>query len=310
MLGLTVGGVGAMIAAPGQRVDYLTGNGVALRFAGIFEPAAHLDTRLLRGMNTVPPVGDLLRQWRQRRRLSQLDCAVAADISTRHLSFLETGRSLPSREMLLHLADLLEVPLRERNTLLMAAGFAPVFREHALSDPALQAARAAVERVLQGHEPFPALAVDRHWSLLAANSAVPRMLQVADPALLQPPINVLRVSLHPRGLAPHIVNLGAWREHLFIRLRRQIEVSGDATLAALLEELKGYPGPTYSPTEAERLQSSFIVPIQLAVGDSVLSFISTTTVFGTPLDVTLSELAIEAFLPADAETARKVLDGV
>ena len=261
-------------------------------------------------MPTARPVGDLLRQWRQRRRMSQLDFAVEANISTKHLSFLETGRSQPSREMLLHLTELLEVPLRERNTLLTAAGFAPVFQERALSDPALQAARAAVERVLQAHEPFPALAVDRHWSLLAANSAVRHLMQVADATLLQPPINVLRVSLHPAGLAPHIVNLGEWREHLFGRLRRQIEVTGDASLGALLEELKGYPGPTHSASETERLQAAFIVPMRLAVGGEVLSFISTTTVFGTPLDITLAELAIEAFLPADLVTTRKLMASI
>jgi transcriptional regulator with XRE-family HTH domain len=256
---------------------------------------------------TQESVGTLLRDWRQRRRLTQMDLALDADISPRHLSFVETGRAQPSREMLLHLTGLLEVPLRERNTLLTAAGFAPVFRERALSDPALQAARAAVERVLQAHEPFPALAVDRHWSLLAANSAVTHLMQVADATLLQPPINVLRVSLHPAGLAPHIVNLGEWREHLFARLHRQIEVTGDASLGTLLEELKGYPGPTHSASETERLQAGFIVPMRLAVGGDVLSFISTTTVFGTPLDITLAELAIEAFLPADPETTRKLM---
>lgn len=246
--------------------------------------------------------------------MSQLAFAVEANISTKHLSFLETGRSQPSRDMLLRLAELLEVPLRERNTLLLAAGFAPMFAERALSDPALQAARSAVERVLQAHEPFPAIAVDRHWSLLAANSAAPRLMRVADARLLEPPINVLRVSLHPQGLAPHIVNLGEWREHLFFRLRRQLETSGDAALASLLEELKSYPGPTASTThlvsETDRLRAAFIVPMRLAVEGEVLSFISTTTVFGTPLDITLAELAIEAFLPADTQTARKLMASV
>jgi transcriptional regulator with XRE-family HTH domain len=261
-------------------------------------------------MPATPAVGDLLRHWRQRRRMSQLDFAVEANISTKHLSFLETGRAQPSREMLLRLAELLEVPLRERNTLLTAAGFAALFPQRALSDPALQAARLAVERVLQAHEPFPALAVDRHWVLLSANSAALRLMPVADPRLLEPPVNVLRISLHPDGMAPHIRNLGEWREHVFSRLRRQIEASADEALAALLEELRAYPGPTHSASEAERLQAPFIVPMRLAVGADVLSFISTTTVFGTPLDITLAELAIEAFLPADAETARKLLSGL
>ena len=170
-----------------------------------------------------------------------------------------------------------------------------LFKERALTDPALQPARAAIERLLQAHEPYPALAIDCHWSLLAANQAVMRLMQVPDPTLMQPPINVLRLSLHPGGLAPQILNLGEWREHLFFRLRRQIEISGDATIGALLEELKTYPGPAHSVAHGEQLRSSFIVPLRLAVNGDTLSFISTTTVFGTPVDVTLSELAIEAF---------------
>jgi len=166
------------------------------------------------------PVGDLLREWRQRRRMSQLDLASEAEISTRHLSFLETGRAQPSRDMVLHLAEQLEVPLRERNVLLVAAGFAPVFAERSLEDPALQSARKAVDLVLAGHEPYPALAVDRHWTLIAANGAVGRIIGGADASLLQPPVNVLRLSLHPKGLAPRIVNLPEWRAHLLARLRR------------------------------------------------------------------------------------------
>ena len=189
------------------------------------------------------PVGELLRGWRQRRRLSQLDLALEAEISSRHLSFLETGRSQPSRDMLLHLAERLDVPLRERNVLLTAAGYAPVFAERALTDPALQAARKAVELVLKGHEPFPALAVDRHWTLVAANAAVAPLLAGADPALLAPPVNVLRLSLHPNGLAPRIENLREWRAHLLERLRRQVELTADPVLAALMDELRAYPSP-------------------------------------------------------------------
>ena len=250
------------------------------------------------------PVGELLREWRQRRRLSQLDFAVEAEISSKHLSFLETGRSRPSREMLLKLAELLEVPLRERNTLLICAGFAPMFTERKLDDPALQAARDAMEMVLKGHEPYPALAVDRHWTLLAANRAVAPMLTGIKAELLTPPMNVLRASLHPDGLAPRIVNLGQWRAHIFARLRRQIEISADPVLIALLEELTAYPAPEHSTRDkAGDGTNAFVVPMRLATPVGVLSFISTTTVFGTPIDVTLSELALESFFPADAATA-------
>src|SRR3954452_10411455 len=193
-------------------------------------------------MNTaVRPIGDLLRDWRQRRHMSQLALATEADVSARHVSFLETGRAQPSREMLLRLADQLEIPLRERNGLLIAAGFAPVYAERPLDDPALIAAREAVELVLAGHEPYPAIAVDRHWTLIAFNKSIPRLLTAVDPELLKPPVNVLRLSLHPNGLAPSIINFGQWRAHLLERLRRQIEVSGDPVLADLLHELSNYP---------------------------------------------------------------------
>jgi transcriptional regulator with XRE-family HTH domain len=253
-------------------------------------------------------VGDLLREWRQRRRMSQLDLALEADISTRHLSFVETGRAQPSREMVLNLAERLEVPLRERNVLLVAAGFAPVFAERPLDDPALEVARKAVDLVLAGHEPYPALAVDRRWTLVAANSAVQRLITSADAALLTPPVNVLRLSLHPQGLAPRIANLGEWRAHLLARLHRQIETSGDPALADLLRELAAYPVRERSrQTRAGGTQHDYggvVVPIQLVADAGVLSFFSTTTVFGTPLDITLSELALEAFFPADEATAQ------
>jgi transcriptional regulator with XRE-family HTH domain len=250
------------------------------------------------------PIGTLLREWRQRRRLSQLDLSLDANISTRHLSYVETGRAAPSRAMVLHLAEQLEVPLRERNTLLAAAGYAPIYRERALADPALQAAREAVELVLRAHEPYPALAVDRHWNMLSHNRPVMALLEGVAPALLQPPINVLRLSLHPQGMASKIVNLAAWRAHLFERLRHQITVSADPTLTALLEELQGYPGPTVDePYEAIAL-NAVALPLQLRTAMGVLSFISTITVFGTPVDITLSELALETFFPADAATAQ------
>jgi transcriptional regulator with XRE-family HTH domain len=256
-------------------------------------------------MGTAHPVGDLLRDWRQRRRMSQLDLACEADISTKHLSFLETGRSVPSRDMVLHLAERLEVPLRERNVLLVAAGYAPVFPERPLQDPALQAARKAVDLVLAGHEPYPALAVDRHWRLIAANAAVTRLIAGADAKLLAPPVNVLRLSLHPQGMAPRIANYHEWRTHLLVRLRRQIDLTADPVLTQLLAELNGYPAPPGAKRERPTRNGDYagvVVPLQLAIGDSVLSFFSTITIFGTPLDITLSELALESFFPADAAT--------
>lgn len=253
---------------------------------------------------TRAPIGTLLRDWRQRRRLSQLDLALAAEVSTRHLSCLETGRAQPSREMVLRLAERLEVPLRERNRLLTAAGFAPMFAQRPLDDPAMRAAREAVELVLRGHEPWPALAVDRHWTLVSYNRAVPPLLAGLPPGLLQPPLNVMRLSLHPQGLAPRILNLAQWRLHLFARLRQQITASGDETLAALLDELKAYPVPTSHAAEAPVAEPAVVVPLQLASPAGTLSFISTTTVFGTPVDITLAELALETFFPADEATAR------
>jgi transcriptional regulator with XRE-family HTH domain len=252
------------------------------------------------------PVGHLLREWRQRRRLSQLDLACEAEISTRHLSFLETGRALPSREMLLHLAEQLEVPLRERNILLVAAGYAPAFSERALDDPALAAARRAIDQVLAGHEPYPALAIDRHWTLIAANVAIPPLLADVDPALLQPPANVLRLSLHPRGLAPRIANLAEWRAHLLARLRRQIDVTADPVLVELMQELMSYPlsgAARGGRTPVERAQAEVVTPFQLNTASGRLTFFSTTMVFGTPVDITLSELALETFFPADPATA-------
>jgi transcriptional regulator with XRE-family HTH domain len=252
------------------------------------------------------PVGDLLRAWRQRKRMSQLDLALEAEVSTRHLSFVESGRAQPSREMVLHLAERLEVPLRERNVLLVAAGFAPVFRERALQDPALAPVRTAIDLVLKGHEPYPALAVDRHWTMVASNAAVARLVRGADPSLLGPQVNVLRLSLHPKGLSSRIANLAEWRAHLLERLRRQIEASADPVLAQLLEELQAYPAaPAGSRSQRASPAADLagvVVPLQLVTDAGTLSLFSTTTVFGTPVDVTLSELALECFYPADAAT--------
>lgn len=253
---------------------------------------------------TVPqPFGEHLRHWRQHRRLSQLDLAQEAGVSSRHLSFVETGRSVPSREMVLRLAERLDVPLRERNALLVAAGYAPMYRERPLDDPALAAARQAVELILKSHEPYPALAMDRHWNLVAANAMLPPLMAGADPALLAEPINVLRLSLHPRGLAPRIVNLGQWRHHLLERLRQQIRATGDSALAALLEELSAYPMPEgASDTELGGELLGVAMPFRFRTPDGVLNFISTTTVFGSPVDLTLQELAVESFFPADPQT--------
>jgi transcriptional regulator with XRE-family HTH domain len=253
-------------------------------------------------MGQVTAIGEHLRSWRQRRRMSQLDLACEADISTRHVSFLETGRARPSRDMVLHLAERLDVPLRERNVLLVAAGFAPVFAERPLDDPALTVAREAVELVLAAHEPYPAIAVDRHWTLVASNKASSRVFGEISPELAQPPVNVLRTALHPDGLAKRTVNFAEWRDHLLAGLRRQVEVTADPVLVALQDELLRYPAPRSSPPQPAP-NPAVAIPLRLMTNGSVLSFLSTITVFGTPVDITLSELAIETFLPADRETA-------
>jgi transcriptional regulator with XRE-family HTH domain len=254
---------------------------------------------------TVAPIGDLLRTWREQRRLSQLDLASEADISQKHLSFIESGRSAPSREMVLHLAEHLDVPLRERNTLLLAAGFAPVFRDRPLNDPALARAVSSIDRLLKAHEPYPALTIDRHWNMVSANAAVPLLLEAVDPELIKPPVNVLRVSLHPRGLAPLIINLAEWSGHLLDRVRRQYRITRDPVLGKLLQEMAGYPASgrlafsRHPPAAGEDIA----LPLKLRTQRGLLSLLSTVTVFGTPVEITLSELTLEAFYPADADTA-------
>jgi transcriptional regulator with XRE-family HTH domain len=250
-----------------------------------------------------PSVGALLRQWRERRRLSQLELALQADISARHLSFLETGRSRPSSEMILRLTAELEVPLRDRNRLLLAGGYAPAYSERPLDAPQLASVRAAVAQVLTGHEPFPAVLIDRHWNLLDANAGVPLLLTGVAADLLTPPVNVLRLTLHPEGMAPNIVNLGEWRAHLLARLRRQVLVTGDQQLRRLYHELRALPCDQPEPKVELPGAGTVLVPLRLQVDGAVLSFISVTAVFGTPLDITLAELAIETFYPGDAETA-------
>ena len=245
--------------------------------------------------------GGQLREWRQRRRMSQLDLALEAEISSRHLSFVETGRSRPSRDMVLRLAESLQLPLRSRNALLFAAGFAPTYPERGFDDPALDQARRAVQHILDAHAPFPALGVDRHWTMLAHNAVVPKLLGGVDPELLAAPVNVLRLSLHPAGLAPRIANLAEWKRHLIERLKGQIAASADPVLESLREELEAYPAPASGGPPASI--SALFVPMVLETEASRLSFFSTTTVFGTPVEVTLSELALETFFPADPRTA-------
>ena len=234
--------------------------------------------------------------------MTQLDLALEAGVSARHLSFLETGRSRPSAEMVVHLADQLEVPLRERNRLLLAAGHAPRYGQRALEEPELGPVREALDSILEGFEPNPALVVDRHWGLVAANAAVPLLTAGAAPWLLEPPVNVLRLALHPEGLAPRTLNLGQWRAHLLERLRRQAGTSGDPALAALYEELSGYPVPD---TESASILpgEEIAVPLRICSGDVELAFISTVTTFGTPTEVIASELSIESFFPLDVSTA-------
>ena len=248
-------------------------------------------------------IGDHLREWRQRRHLSQLDLAGDAEISARHLSFVETGRAAPSREMVLKLAERLDVPLRERNVLLVAAGYAPAFPQRTLDDPALKAARQAIDLVLKAHEPNPALAVDRHWNLVSANRMVAPLLEGVPQRLLGQPFNVLRLSFHPEGLAPHTVNLAEWCAHLLERLHRQCEATADPELLKLYEDLKAFPIPA---RRAPLSTDNVAIPFKMRHEGAVLSFFSTTMVFGTPVDITLSELALETFFPADDFTAERM----
>ncbi|PZO15914.1 MAG: transcriptional regulator [Burkholderiales bacterium] len=274
-----------------------------------------MDTSALSHHSAPPPTfGEHLRHWRQRRRFSQMDLAHVAEVSTRHLSCVETGRASPSREMVLRLLERLDVPLRERNAWLVAAGFAPMYRARPLDDPEMASARAAVQRILECHEPCPALAMDRHWNLVMHNRLVPLLMAGAAPELLQGPVNVLRLSLHPQGLAPRIANLRQWREHLFERLRQQIRATGDAVLSALLEELKAYPDGFGDTGNAEHLalpgeHPGVLMPFQFHTNHGVLQLVSTTTVFGSPVDITLQELALETFFPAD-EASAAVLRGL
>ena len=256
---------------------------------------------------TSQAIGSLVREWRERRRVTQLELALEAGVSPRHLSFVETGRSKPGREMLLRVLQRLEVPFREQNLLLLAAGHAPAFPERSLEEPELQPVRDALDVILRGHEPYPAVAVDRTWNLVAANSPMYALTAVVDvdPALLEPPINVMRVGLHPRGLAPLMVNLGDWHAHWLARLERQLAVTGDAELAALIDEIAGYPVPEPERDPASGIGSSDILgPVRMhGPGGGELSFFGMFATFDTPFEVTTSELAIELLFPADRATA-------
>jgi transcriptional regulator with XRE-family HTH domain len=250
------------------------------------------------------PLGTLLRDWRRRRRLSQLDLALEAGVSARHLSFLETGRSRPSREMVLHLAEQLDVPLRDRNQLLLAAGFSPAYAERAIDAPELGPVRDALELVLSGHEPYPAVVIDRWWNLVAANASLALFLDGVAPELLEPPVNALRVSLHPDGMAPRIVNFAEYAAHLLERLRRQVALTADERLASLEDELRGYATVADAqPHEVEPGGGEIAVPLRLRSAGGELAFFSTIATFGTAIDITVAELAIEAFFPADPATA-------
>ena len=247
----------------------------------------------------IPSFGSLMREWRRRRRLSQLDLAIEADVSARHVSFIETGRSTPSRAMILRLADVLNVPLREQNQLLMAAGLAPVYGERSLDEPDMAAVREGVDRVLNAYNPFPCVVVDRGWHILAANAGAGVLLDGVAAHLLERP-NALRIAVHPEGLAPRIRNLPQWRHHLIDRLRREAAVSGSSELLDLLAEIESYPGGF----DATRDLGGVAVPLELYTRrGELLTFLSTVTTFGTALDLTAAELSIEAFLPADEATA-------
>ncbi len=246
-------------------------------------------------------IGTQLREWRSRRRLSQMDLALDADISTRHLSFIETGRSRPSPGMIQRLADRLDVPHRARNALLLAAGYAPDYQERPLDSPEMDGVRTVVDHILKGHEPYPAIAVDRHWNMIAANGAIGILIEQIAPELLVPPVNVIRLALHPDGLAPQIANFSEWRSHILDRLDRQIETSADPRLAELRAEIAAYPS-SYNDNEGG-FGNAIAVPLLLDTVAGRIAFVTTVTIFGTPVDVTLSELAIEAFFPADAHSA-------
>ncbi|MEU8842134.1 helix-turn-helix domain-containing protein [Streptomyces roseus] len=260
-------------------------------------------------MNSTPSVGALLRTWRERRGISQLELAGRADSSSRHISFIETGRSRPSKEMVLRLADHLDVPVRERNTLLLAAGYAPHYAQTPLDDPSMGTLREGLERLLTGYEPYPALVVDAVYDVVAANRGIAMLLDGLPEHLLLPPLNAMRITLHPQGLAPRIRNLGEWRGHLLAQMERQIALSRSEPLRALYEEVSGYPvdtGPQLAEPGAGPGEGAAYIALPLLIEHEghLLSFVSSIATFNTPMDVTVAELAVETLLPADAATAK------
>jgi transcriptional regulator with XRE-family HTH domain len=268
-----------------------------------------MTTMSLAGAPAARPVGELLREWRERRRLSQLDLAIQADISARHLSFVETGRSRPTASMIVRLAEQLGVPLRERNTLLLAGGYAPAYPEHGLDAPQLANVRAALRQVLAGHDPYPAVVIDRWWDMVDANSGVALLTSGCAADLLKPPVNVLRLSLHPEGMAPRIVNLAQWRSHLLTQLRHRARALADQRLADLHAELAGYPADGDSADVSHSGPGDGVVlPLRYRLGEHELALFSISAAVGTATDVTVEELAIEAFYPADDASARVLRD--
>ncbi|MEV6168469.1 helix-turn-helix transcriptional regulator [Streptomyces sp. NPDC051954] len=253
-------------------------------------------------------VGPLLRAWRERRRVSQLELALRADSSARHISFVETGRSRPSEEMVLRLAEHLDVPVRERNALLLAAGYAPRYRETPLADPALDTLREGIERLIQGYEPYPAFVVDATYDVVAANRGILTLLEGLPESLLVPPLNAMRLTLHPEGLAPRIRNLREWRGHLLAQMERQIALQRSQPLRELYAEVAAYPVPEEAEAEPADEPSEpvppFALPMRIEHDGRVLSFISSISTFNTPMDVTVAELAIETLLPADPATVK------
>lgn len=251
-------------------------------------------------MGTEMSVGPLLRNWREHRRKSQLELAGDAEISARHLSFIETSRARPSREMVLKLSERLDVPLRERNRLLVAAGFAPVFTQVAIDAPVMSPVRDVLRAILQG--PFPSVVIDRRWNLIERNDAANWLMGDIDPELAVAPVNALRIALHPRGMAPRIVNFAVWRAHLLERLRREAEFTHDPELQALLAEVHGYPFDEREDAVPPS-PSELVVPLRVRYGERELTFLGTVATFGTPVDVTVADLMVESFFPADEATA-------
>jgi len=254
-------------------------------------------------MGNGPTIGFLIRQWREHRRLSQLALASNAEISTRHLSFLETGRASPSREMIVRLSEELQVPLRQRNTLLAAAGFAGIYPERRLGDSALAVVGTIVDTVLSGHEPNPAMAIDHRWNILATNRMIDILLRAAHPSLREPPMNAMRLGLHPAGLAPRIRNFEEWRGNAIRNLKRRIEATADNELIQLLDEVQSYPVAGAREGGIKGGSQEFAIPLQLETSEGTVNLVTTTMIFGAPNDVMVSELAIECFFPQDGGSA-------